>query len=399
MRKTVWDEEYGQVPYYARHFKKVKVPVSQIASPFTNPISEERLDELEYLENMGYTLPPVIVDGPFEVEEEDYPDEKYPFLDGHYPELGEDVWFVHDGHHRVSLAIRRGARFIEALLLGVEAHPAPRENPASPALKESQKQTKRLSTKHAKARRERTPLQEIRARELKKIKRQDYYKVLATVKESVELERKGVYKITDPMGVLDDFLFNVLARQIEWSMEDIAQSGFPFLCYGLFEVTVPVRDSVRATYFGRTDHVRISAPRKLANRPRVYGEDFVLIPKKHNENLATRFTEPRFRWTIAHELGHRLHRKFESYIDVEMALEVFESKDKGAFVSRYARKNVSEMIAEAFACYIMPNYYLNSRKVSATRVYNCLKNFSKYIKVPTESPKKRLLEMTRVNPL
>lgn len=396
---------YGDGTYYY-----MDVPIEKILTNFEMVHGEESEAAIAALHEIM---------GPFESEEdfeiaytaaiEDRPD-KVPEEDlmqvFDEPSWAEAEWAAQRvrgqvaylmGYQAVSMFDENGSSWL--VLPGVEVHQVPRENPASPALKESQKQTKRLSTKHAKARRERTPLQEIRARELKKIKRQDYYKVLATVKESVELERKGVYKITDPMGVLDDFLFNVLARQIEWSMEDIAQSGFPFLCYGLFEVTAPVRDSVRATYFGRTDHVRISAPRKLANRPRVYGEDFVLIPKKHNENLATRFTEPRFRWTIAHELGHRLHRKFESYIDVEMALEVFESKDKGAFVSRYARKNVSEMIAEAFACYIMPNYYLNKRKVSATRVYNCLKNFSKYIKVPTESPKKRLLEMTRVNPL
>jgi len=85
-----------------------------------NPISEARIDELDYLEGAGYELPPIIVDGPFEVEEEDYPEEQYPFLDGHYPELGEEVWFVHDGHHRVSLAIRQGKHFVDALLLDPE---------------------------------------------------------------------------------------------------------------------------------------------------------------------------------------------------------------------------------------------------------------------------------------
>lgn len=38
-----------------------------------------------------------------EVEEVDYPD-------GHYPRVGEDVWYVHDGHHRVMLAIQQGRR-------------------------------------------------------------------------------------------------------------------------------------------------------------------------------------------------------------------------------------------------------------------------------------------------
>ena len=112
-----WDEEYGQPPYYARDFEKVRVPVSQIASPFINPIKQERVDELGELEDDGYTLPPVIVDGPSEVEEVDYPEEKYPFLDGHEPEVGEAVWYVHDGHHRVALAIQRGHKFIDALVL------------------------------------------------------------------------------------------------------------------------------------------------------------------------------------------------------------------------------------------------------------------------------------------
>jgi hypothetical protein len=113
-----WDEDYGGIPAYARDFERARVPVSQIASPFINPISQERIDELARLEDLGHTLPPIIVDGPHEVEEVDYPEEKYPFLDGHYPEVGEEFWYVHDGHHRVALAIERGARYIDALVMG-----------------------------------------------------------------------------------------------------------------------------------------------------------------------------------------------------------------------------------------------------------------------------------------
>jgi hypothetical protein len=112
-----WDEDYGGIPAYARDFERTRVPVSQIASPFINPISQERIDELAQLKDSGYTLPPIIVDGPHEVEEVDYPEEKYPFLDGHYPEVGEEFWYVHDGHHRVALAIERGDRYIDALVM------------------------------------------------------------------------------------------------------------------------------------------------------------------------------------------------------------------------------------------------------------------------------------------
>lgn len=112
-----WDADYGTVPTYAQHFERVRIPVRQIASPFFNPIKQERIDELAELEDEGYELPPIIVDGPGEVEESDYPEERYPFLDGHYPEVGEEVWFVHDGHHRTMLAIQRGQRFIDALLI------------------------------------------------------------------------------------------------------------------------------------------------------------------------------------------------------------------------------------------------------------------------------------------
>lgn len=130
-----WDEEYGQIPQYARGFAIQRVPVSQIASPFINPIRQERIDELAELEDEGYELPPVILDGPGEVEEVDYPEEKYPFLDGHYPVVGEDVWYVHDGHHRVTLAIQRGQRFIDALIIGTSNEmerngPSPLDNPA-----------------------------------------------------------------------------------------------------------------------------------------------------------------------------------------------------------------------------------------------------------------------------
>jgi len=113
-----WDEDYGSIPTYARGFERARVPVRQIASPFINPISQERIDELARLEDAGYTLPPIIVNGPHEVEEVDYPEEKYPFLDGHYPEVGEEVWYVHDGHHRVALALERGDRYIDALVMG-----------------------------------------------------------------------------------------------------------------------------------------------------------------------------------------------------------------------------------------------------------------------------------------
>jgi hypothetical protein len=113
-----WDEDYGSIPAYARDFERARVPVSQIASPFINPISQERIDELAQLEDSGHTLPPIIVDGPHEVEEVDYPEEKYPFLDGHHPEVGEEFWYVHDGHHRVALAIERGARYVDALVMG-----------------------------------------------------------------------------------------------------------------------------------------------------------------------------------------------------------------------------------------------------------------------------------------
>lgn len=130
-----WDEEYGQIPYYARGFALQRVPVSQIASPFINPIRQERIDELAELEDEGHELPPVILDGPGEVEEVDYPEEKYPFLDGHYPVVGEDVWYAHDGHHRVTLAIQRGQRFIDALIIGTSNEmerngPSPLDNPA-----------------------------------------------------------------------------------------------------------------------------------------------------------------------------------------------------------------------------------------------------------------------------
>jgi len=116
--RAAWDPEYGQPPYYARNYRRERVPVQQIASPFMNPISQERVDELAELESEGYELPPVIVNGPFEVEEVDYPQEKYPFLDGHDPQIGEDVWFVHDGHHRVMLAIQRRQRYVDALVMG-----------------------------------------------------------------------------------------------------------------------------------------------------------------------------------------------------------------------------------------------------------------------------------------
>jgi hypothetical protein len=125
-----WDEEYGQIPYYARGFALQRVPVSQIASPFINPIRQERIDELAELEDEGYELPPVILDGPGEVEEVDYPEEKYPFLDGHSPVVGEDVWYVHDGHHRVTLAVQRGQRFIDALIIGTSNEM--KQNGASP---------------------------------------------------------------------------------------------------------------------------------------------------------------------------------------------------------------------------------------------------------------------------
>jgi hypothetical protein len=125
-----WDEEYGQIPQYARGFAIQRVPVSQIASPFINPIRQERIDELAELEDEGHELPPVILDGPGEVEEVDYPEEKYPFLDGHYPVVGEDVWYVHDGHHRVTLAVQRGQRFIDALIIGTSSRMEP--NPRYP---------------------------------------------------------------------------------------------------------------------------------------------------------------------------------------------------------------------------------------------------------------------------
>jgi hypothetical protein len=112
-----WDEEYARPPYYARDFKRAMVPTSQIASPFMNPISQKRVDELRSLEDAGFTLPPVILDGPGEVEDDEYLEERYPFLDGHFPEPGEDVWFVHDGHHRVTLAMQRGERFVDALII------------------------------------------------------------------------------------------------------------------------------------------------------------------------------------------------------------------------------------------------------------------------------------------
>jgi len=115
---AAWDPAYGQSPAYARDYARARVPVRQIASPFMNPVSQARVDELAELEDAGYDLPPVIVDGPGEVEEVDYPEEKYPFLDGHYPEVGEDVWYVHDGHHRVMLAIQQGRRFVDALVMG-----------------------------------------------------------------------------------------------------------------------------------------------------------------------------------------------------------------------------------------------------------------------------------------
>jgi GNAT superfamily N-acetyltransferase len=115
---ATWDPAYGQSPAYARDYARARVPVRQIASPFMNPVSQARVDELAELEDAGYDLPPVIVDGPGEVEEVDYPEEKYPFLDGHYPEVGEDVWYVHDGHHRVMLAIQQGRRFVDALVMG-----------------------------------------------------------------------------------------------------------------------------------------------------------------------------------------------------------------------------------------------------------------------------------------
>jgi len=104
--------------------------VSQIASPFINPIRQERIDELAELEDEGHELPPVILDGPGEVEEVDYPEEKYPFLDGHFPVVGEDVWYVHDGHHRVTLAVQRGQRFIDALIIGTSNEM--KQNGASP---------------------------------------------------------------------------------------------------------------------------------------------------------------------------------------------------------------------------------------------------------------------------
>jgi len=117
LRELEWDEEYGRPPAYARDYRRQRVPVSQIASPFMNPVKQERIDELDQLQEAGYVLPPVILDGPGTVEEEDYPEEKYPFLDGHYPKVGEEVWYVHDGHHRVSLAIQQGARYIDALIM------------------------------------------------------------------------------------------------------------------------------------------------------------------------------------------------------------------------------------------------------------------------------------------
>lgn len=113
-----WDEDYGQQNAYARDFEVRRVPLSQLASPFMNPVSDARVEELAELTDAGYELPPVVVNGPDEVEETDYPHEKYPFLDGHEPVVGEEVWWLHDGHHRATLALQRGEKFIDAAIIG-----------------------------------------------------------------------------------------------------------------------------------------------------------------------------------------------------------------------------------------------------------------------------------------
>jgi hypothetical protein len=212
-------------------------------------------------------------------------------------------------------------------------------------------------------------------------------------------ESLGTYRIVDNEGLLDDFLAAVLARQIEWSFEDVSGSNFGFLCYGDFLVSVPARNEVRGTYSPSTDTIKVSAPSPLLEKSVVYGDSFVLLPKdKINENLAARFTNPRFRWTIVHELGHRLHHQRQDIVDMRAARIIFRNAPKGAFVSSYAKTHVHEMIAEAFACYIMPNYYLIKRGLPEERVYRALKVFQEYIKIPLDSADERLSQMIRVNP-
>lgn len=220
----------------------------------------------------------------------------------------------------------------------------------------------------------------------------------ADSEEVQPLREAGSYRIQDKLGILDDFLSGVLARQIDWAFEDVSQSGFDFLCYGVFNVKTPKKDTVRGSYNVKLDQISVSAPEALIGRPTVYGESFVIIPPEESENLAARFTNPRFRWTLVHELGHRLHYRFGSHINMRKAREVYVDGKKGAFVSKYAKTNPHEMVAEAFACYVMPNYYLYNRGLPPDTIYRALRYFQKYMKVPLASAEERLEQMVRVNP-
>lgn len=233
--------------------------------------------------------------------------------------------------------------------------------------------------------------------ELRKKRRQSKH-LLQGSPEAKALSESGSYQIEDTLGVLDDFLSGVLSRQIEWSFEDVSQSGFDFLCYGIFKIKTPRKDTVRGSYNAKLDQIAVSAPEALVNRLTVYGDSFVLVPPEETENLAARFTNPRFRWTLVHELGHRLHYRFGSHIDMKKARQVYVEGKKGAFVSKYAKTNPHEMIAEAFACYVMPNYYLIKRGLPPETVYRALRYFQKYMKVPLASADERLAQMIRVNP-
>jgi hypothetical protein len=197
---------YGDGTYYY-----MDVPIEKILTNFEMVHGEESEAAIAALHEIM---------GPFESEEdfeiaytaaiEDRPD-KVPEEDlmqvFDEPSWAEAEWAAQRvrgqvaylmGYQAVSMFDENGSSWL--VLPGVEVHQVPRENPASPALKESQKQTKRLSTKHAKARRERTPLQEIRARELKKNKKTRLLQSISYCKRVCRVRTKRCLQNNRPYG-------------------------------------------------------------------------------------------------------------------------------------------------------------------------------------------------------
>lgn len=158
-------------------------------------------------------------------------------------------------------------------------------------------------------------------------------------------------------GVLDPFLRAVLADQVARVFRRAEKHGFGFLCYGDFVAALSKRPARRAAYNRKKDRIKIAVPEKLRARAPVYGETFVIIPKKSEENMARRLTRARFRKTLAHELGHRLYHQFPAFIDREAVAAAYGDFFSGAFASKYAHKSESEMFAEAFACYLYPHFF------------------------------------------